>query len=61
MKETSITPIQKAKHPWNYGKRKPQQDDIGLYWCNCLYPRLTSNAGGRGQAICLLCCTPWYH
>ena len=47
--------------PWNKGKRKPQPDDMGYLWCACENPKLTSNAGGRGQAYCLLCGTPWYH
>ncbi len=47
--------------PWNWGKRKPVEDDCGNKWCNCIEPKLTSNAGGRGQAYCILCHTPWYH
>lgn len=49
------------RRPWNWGKRKPVEDDCGIKWCNCVVPKLTSNAGGRGQAYCLLCHTPWYH
>ena len=49
------------RRPWNWGKRKPVEDDCGNKWCNCIEPKLTSNAGGRGQAYCLLCHTPWYH
>ena len=49
------------RKPWNWGKRKPVEDDCGNKWCNCIEPKLTSNAGGRGQAYCLLCHTPWYH
>jgi len=49
------------KIPWNLGKRKPIQDDMGQYWCDCKFPKLTHNHGGRGNAICLLCKTPWYH
>jgi len=52
---------EKIRIAWNRGKRKPVEDDCGLLWCNCKYPKLTSNAGGRGQAYCLLCHTPWYH
>ena len=51
----------KNRTPWNKGKRKPTPDDMGLLWCNCINPKLTSNAGGRGQANCLLCGYPWYH
>jgi hypothetical protein len=49
-----------SKRPWNYGKRKPVEED-GELWCNCKNPKLRSNAGGRGQAFCLLCGYPWYH
>lgn len=49
------------KLPWNWGKRKPYTDDVGLKWCNCVVPKLTSNSGGRGQALCLLCMTPYFH
>ena len=49
-----------SKRPWNYGKRKPVEED-GELWCNCVNPKLTSNAGDRGQALCLLCGYPWYH
>lgn len=52
---------QKKRKPWNWGKRKPVEDDYGNKWCNCVEPKLVSNAGGRGQAYCLLCHTPWYH
>lgn len=48
------------KRPWNYGKRKPINED-GILWCNCLNPKLISNGGGRGQALCMLCGYPWYH
>jgi hypothetical protein len=51
---------QKIRIAWNRGKRKPVEED-GELWCNCKYPKLTSNAGGRGQALCLLCGYPWYH
>ena len=51
----------KKRIPWNKGKRKPIEDDLGYLWCNCENPKLISNHGGRGQAICLLCNTPWYH
>jgi len=49
----SIT--QKKRKPWNFGKRKPIEDDCGMKWCACLEPKLTSISGGRGQAYCLLC------
>jgi hypothetical protein len=49
------------KRPWNWGKRKPLVDDVGDKWCDCKIPKLTSNAGGRGQALCLLCGYPWFH
>lgn len=51
----------KTKTPWNKGKRKPERDEFGQLWCSCVAPKLTSNSGGRGQALCLLCMTPWYH
>jgi len=50
-----------SRKPWNWGKRKPVTDDCGNKWCDCVETKLTSNAGGRGQAFCLLCMTPWYH
>jgi hypothetical protein len=53
--------IPKKRVPWNYGKRKPEPDQDGVLWCNCLNPKLVSNSGIRGQAYCLLCNTPWYH
>lgn len=49
------------RKPWNWGKRKPEPDDIGNLWCSCIEPKLTHNHGGRGQAQCLLCGYPWYH
>ena len=51
----------KKRKAWNLGKRKLQADECGIMWCTCEQPKLTSNAGGRGQAFCLLCGTPWYH
>ncbi len=53
--------ISRKRTPWNLGKRKPIEDDCGIKWCACLNPNLTSNAGGRGQAFCLLCGYPWFH
>lgn len=53
--------VSASRTPWNKGKRKPVIDDCGNEWCNCIEPNLTSNAGGRGQAYCLKCGTPWYH
>ena len=53
--------VSKKRKPWNLGKRKPVEDDCGIKWCACLSPKLTSNAGGRGQAYCLLCGEYWYH
>jgi hypothetical protein len=53
--------LKPKKLPWNWGKRKPEPDQDGDLWCSCLKPKLTSNAGGRGQAYCLLCGTPYYH
>jgi len=55
-----LTPKDK-KRPWNYGKRKPIVDSDGLKWCNCTQPKLTSNQGGRGQALCLNCMNFWYN
>ena len=49
------------RKPWNWGKRKPVEDDCGNKWCNCVEPKLVSNGGGRGQAYCLLCGEFWYH
>jgi len=49
------------KVAWNLGKRKPEADQYGVLWCNCLNPKLVSNSGGRGIAYCLLCSTPYYH
>lgn len=50
------------KRPWNYGKRKPREDEDGTKWCACLYPKLASTMGiGGGQAHCLKCHTNWYH
>lgn len=43
------------------GWRRPIIDGMGLKWCNCLIPNLTSNRGGRGQAYCLRCKEYWYH
>ena len=51
----------KKKRGGDNGKRKPITDDMGLTWCNCTRPNLTSNAGGRGQAYCLKCGHPYYH
>lgn len=42
------------------GYRKPYTDEIGLKWCNCIFPRLTSSVG-RGTAYCLKCGTPYFH
>ncbi len=53
-------PIEQSKKPWNWGKRKPLVDDLGNKWCDCKEPKLTSNYGVRGQALCLLCMNPWY-
>lgn len=53
--------IKKKKIPWNYGKRKPIEED-GKKWCNCLVPKLTSNHGiGGGTAYCLKCGNNYYH
>lgn len=49
-----LADVPKIRIAWNRGKRKPYTDDCGYLWCNCLYPKLTSNIG-RGQALCLLC------
>lgn len=58
---TVLCAVPKRKRGGDNGKRKPIVDDVGLSWCNCTKPKLTSNAGGRGQAFCLKCGTPWYH
>lgn len=63
----NLLPIQNVvgsaskRKPWNWGKRKPVEDDCGNKWCNCVEPNLVSNGGGRGQAYCLLCGEFWYH
>ncbi len=49
------------KKSFGNGYRKPITDDVGLKWCNCTNPNLTSNSGGRGQAYCMKCKTPYYH
>jgi len=49
------------KRPWNKGKKKPITDESGLTWCNCDFPKLIKSIECRGQALCLLCNTPWYH
>ena len=56
-KQTNIP----KKRAWNWGKRKPQKDDLGIEWCSCIEPKLTSPFHGRGQASCLLCMSAWYH
>lgn len=53
--------LKSKKRPWNYGKRKPEPDQDGELWCNCVNPKLTSSYHGRGQSSCLLCGYPWYH
>lgn len=53
--------ILKTNRGGDNGKRKPITDDIGLKWCNCTRPRLTSSSGGRGQALCLKCGEYWYN
>ena len=55
-----MKPPKTNKIPWNKGKRKPVDED-GEKWCNCDVPKLSHNAGGRGQALCLKCGYPWYH
>lgn len=54
------TTVVRKKRGGDNGKRKPIVDDMGLTWCNCTVPKLTSNAGGRGQAFCLKCMYPYY-
>jgi len=49
------------RKPWNWGKRKPVEDNCKNKWCNCVEPKLVSNGGGRGHAYCLLCGEFWYH
>lgn len=64
MKNTIVNKVvveRKLRTAWNKGKKKPYADDMGNLWCDCESPKLTSNAGGRGLALCLLCSTPWYH
>jgi len=55
--------VEKKKHPWNYGKRKPKPDEYGNLWCACLYPKLTRNLlpEEKGQAFYILCGANWYH
>lgn len=50
----------KIRIAWNKGKKKPIEDEHGIFWCNCKNPKLTTHIG-RGYAFCLLCKTPWYH
>ncbi len=58
--KTGDKPEEKSR-AWNYGKRKPIKDDIGLLWCGCLFPNLRHNGNEIGQAKCMLCGYPWYH
>jgi len=50
-----------VKKGFGGGYRKPITDEDGLKWCNCINPNLVSNYGGRGQAWCKKCKTPYYH
>lgn len=60
MNKTEISKEVKKKRGGDNGKRKPIIDN-GIKWCNCTRPKLTSNAGGAGQAYCLLCGNHWYN
>jgi len=63
MKDKDTKTLEKPikKKAWNYGKRKPQADDMGYKWCSCIEPKLVSSFHGRGQASCLLCMHTYYH
>lgn len=60
MSEVTIAPKNNVKKDFGGGYRKSITDKMGLKWCNCTNPRLTT-AMGRGLAYCLKCGTPYYH